>query len=440
MLQRITRLAANCAVVFMISATVAHAATKVTIATINNGDMLRMQALSDAFERQNPDIELDWLVMEETVMRVMRDRFTDNIERGASDFDVMTIGTYEVPIWAKNGWLAPLAFHASYDEEDLLKPIRDGLSYEGNLYAAPFYGESSMMMYRTDLFQQAGLTMPDEPTWDQVRDFAATLHDPDSELYGICLRGLAGWGENMALITTLANSFGARWFDMDWNPEFDSESWRDAAEFYVDLLRSYGPPVPTANGFNQNLQLFRSGKCAMWIDATVAAGYVTDPEESSVAGQVDFAHAPHQATRKGANWLWSWALAIPASSPNKDAATRFIAWATSREYTELVARRDGWAAVPPGTRSSLYENSAYRRAAPFADRVLAAIESADPIDNTLEPSPYVGVQLVAIPEFEHIGDMVGQQFSAALAGNLTVSQALENAQRASAREMEDAGY
>lgn len=410
-------------------------AETLVIATVNNGDMIRMQGLTDDFAKANPDIELEWVTLEETVLR---QRVTQDIAAKGGQFDVLTIGTYEVPLWAEKNWLVALEnMPRGWDPDDFLKPIRDGLSYKGKLYAAPFYGESSMMMYRKDLFARAGLTMPDEPTWGQVYEFARELHNPPST-YGICLRGKASWGENMAFITTVANSFGARWFDENWQPQFDTPEWRHALSFYVDLLQNYGPPGVATNGFNETLALMNTGKCAMWIDATVAAGFVTG-KDSQVADKMDFAQAPHAVTRRGANWLWAWSLAIPAGSKKVSAAKKFIAWATSKEYSELVASKEGWRAAPPGTRKSLYDNPRYKADAFFADRVLKAIETADPITGTLRPKPYVGVQFVAIDPFQGIGTAVGQEFSAALAGKKSVDEALEDAQSLTTREMKKAG-
>ena len=429
------RLAAFVACLVAFSAQGAYA-EKLVIATVNNGDMVRMQTLTDDFTRQNPGIELEWVTLEETVLR---QKVTQDIAAKGGQFDVLTIGTYEVPLWAKKNWLVALdGMPEAWDAGDFLEPIRNGLSHEGKLYAAPFYGESSMMMYRRDLFRAHGISMPDEPTWGQVYEFARTIHNPP-EVYGICLRGKASWGENMAFITTVANSFGARWFDENWRPQFDQPEWHHAVSFYVDLLQNYGPPGVSTNGFNETLALMNTGKCAMWVDATVAAGFVTG-KDSQVADNMDFAQAPYAVTRRGSNWLWAWSLAIPAGTKKADAAKKFIAWATSKEYSELVASKEGWRAAPPGTRKSLYANPEYRKAAFFAGRVLKAIETADPITGTLRPKPYVGVQFVAVDPFQGIGTSVGQELSAALAGRQSVAEALEKAQTLTEREIKKAGF
>ncbi|MCE0505962.1 MULTISPECIES: ABC transporter substrate-binding protein [unclassified Roseivivax] len=421
-----------------LTAGVAAAQTTVTIATVNNGDMIRMQGLTDDFTSKHPDIELEWVTLEENILR---QRVTQDIAANGGQFDVLTIGMYETPIWAKNGWLVPLDdMGDDYDAEDILPAMRAGLSHDGQLYAAPFYGESSMVMYRTDLMEAAGMEMPEAPTWEEIRAAAEAMTDKENEVYGICLRGKAGWGENMAFITTVANSFGARWFNENWEAQLDSPEWAEAVSFYNDLLENYGPPGASTNGFNENLALFQQGKCGMWIDATVAASFVTNPNDSTVADSVGFALAPNKdGVEKRANWLWAWALAVPAGSDATDAAKTFIEWATSKEYLALVAENEGWANVPPGSRTSLYENPEYQKVA-FADMTLQSINAADPSDPTVGDVPYVGIQYVAIPEWAGIGTAAGQEFSAMVAGQQSPEEALSKAQALVTDEMEAAGY
>jgi sorbitol/mannitol transport system substrate-binding protein len=411
-------------------------AETITIATVNNGDMIRMQGYTDDFTEKTGHT-VDWVTLEENVLR---QRVTTDISTKGGQFDIMTIGMYETPIWAANGWLVPLDdLSAEYDADDILPAMRDGLSHDGTLYAAPFYGESSMIMYRTDLMEAAGLEMPDAPTWDFVAEAARAMTDKENEQYGICLRGKAGWGENMAFLTATANAFGARWFDEDWNAQFDSEAWSNTLNFYLDLMADAGPPGASGNGFNENLSLFQQGKCGMWIDATVAASFVTNPNDSSVADKVGFALAPDTGLGKRGNWLWAWALGIPAGTQKEDAAKEFIEWATSKDYIELVAENEGWANVPPGARTSLYENPEYQQV-PFAQMTLDSINSADPLNPAVDPVPYVGVQFVAIPEFAGIATEVGQEFSAALAGQQSAEEALAKAQALTTDAMEAAGY
>ena len=416
----------------------ARAETTLTIATVNNSQMIEMQKLAPVFEKEHPDIHLRWVVLEENVLR---QRVTTDIATHGGQFDILTIGNYEVPIWAKQKWLMPFDnMPASYDMGDIIKPVLDGISYKGKVYALPFYGESVMTLYRTDLFKKAGITMPDNPTYEQIRGFADKITDRSKQIYGMCLRGKPGWGENMAYFTTLVTAMGGRYFDMQWKPTIDTDAWKAALKYYDGILKADGPPGVSSNGFNETLSLFASGHCGIWIDATSAAGMVYDPKTSQVADKVGFAALPTGSFKGGPTWLWSWNLAIPASSTKQAAARTFITWATSKEYIDLVAKRDGWVNIPPGTRTSSYNSPEYKKVAPFASFALGAIENSNPNGQTEKPRPYTGAQFVGIAPFQAIGTQIGQDISATLSGSMSQQQALTSANAAAGRAMRQAGY
>ncbi len=407
----------------------------ITVAVVSNplitGQMIPLT--SSTFEKQNPGIKVKFATYTEGDLRAAIEK---NVSTHSNAFNVVMIGPYEAPLFAKNGWLTDLskqyiASDSSYDASDLLPPIAKALSYKGDLYAAPFYGESSMMFYNKSLFQQAGLTMPANPTWDQVQGFAAKLNQP-GKVAGICLRGLAGWGDNMAALDTVVNTFGGQWFDTSWKPQLTSPAFEAATNFYVNLVRKYGESGASNDSFNQLLTLYGQGKCAMWYDATVAATSIATTYPA-VYKQTGYALAPVDKT-KSSGWLWSWALGIPQGVSNSGAAWKFVSWATSKQYDQLVASKYGWSAVPPGTRTSLYSNPQYQAAAkPFADITLRSINSTDPEHPTLNPVPYVGVQYVDVPQFESLGLTVGQQIAGAIAGTESVSQALQAGQSAASQ-------
>jgi len=411
---------------------------KLTIATVNNDDMAVMKSLSADFEQENPGIHLKWVILE---ANVLRQRVTTDVATEAGQFDVVTIGNYEVPIWAKQGWLKRIDdLPADYDLDDLLEPVRESVSYRGEVFALPFYAESAMTFYRTDLFAKAGLQMPDRPTYADIARLAVKLNDPAHQQYGICLRGKPGWGENMAFVTALVHAFGGQWFDPQWHVTIDSPPWHRAIGYYSDLLRTAGPPGATSNGFNENLVLFASGHCAMWIDATVAASLLYNAKQTQIAGRVSYAAMPTGEDVEAPTWLWSWDLAVPAASKHAEAAMKFVAWATSKHYIRLVAQARGWISVPPGTRYSTYSASEYQRAAPFSGFVRAAIDTADRPSQVLPPRPNEGVQFVAIPEFQGIGTQVGQLMAATLSGEMSVDAALKESQATTQRTMRQAGY
>ncbi len=411
---------------------------KLTIATVNNREMSIMQNLSKVYEKSHPNIQLEWQLTDENTMRT---RLLSGLAVNEGQFDIMSIGAFEAPIWAKNKWITPLSeFPEEYDVSDLLKPIRESLSYDGKLYALPFYGESSMTYYRKDLFKAAGIKMPKSPTYADILKFAKKIHNPQKKIYGICLRGMPGWGANISYFTTLVNTFGGRWFDENWNAEIESPEWRKALSLYKRLLTQYGPPNVTSQSFNEIKELFSSGHCGMWVDATVAAGMLFDSKQSKVHDVVGFASAPIAKTKTGSQWLWTWALAVSSTSKFPNEAFEFIRWATSKEYIKLVAKRDGWISVPPGTRQSTYDNKNYQSVAPFADFILSAIKNASSINNTLMPSPYHGIQFVEIPEFPSLGLKVGLEISKTLKGEISIDKALTNGQAIVSNQMQRSGY
>ncbi len=396
-------------------------AQELTIATVNNGHMVNMQELSSIYEAET-GVSLNWVTLDEGTLR---EQVTLDAGTGGGAYDVFTIGMYEAPIWGEAGWIQALEFGDDYDVDDILPAMAGGLSAGGNLYAAPFYGESSMVMYRSDLAEAAGVSIRDKDSWGNIKAAAAAMHDPDKGVYGACLRGKPGWGDNMAFITTVVNSFGGAWFDADGNPTLDTPEWHAAINFYVDLLNSYGPPGSEGNSFNEILGLYREGSCGMWIDATIAASFL-EGDGSAATGNVAYAQSPNATNPVGANWLWAWALAVPANTENADAAVAFIEWATSKDYIQLVGEELGWGSVPTGTRASTYELADFQAVANFADAELAAIFSAAPEASDMKP--YVGVQFAAIPEFQEIGIGVGQEMAAALSGAKSVEDALAASQ------------
>jgi sorbitol/mannitol transport system substrate-binding protein len=434
------------AVLVGVSSARSDAQTTLTIATVNNGDMIVMQSLTSTFTKKY-GIKVKYVTLPENTLR---QKVTSDIATGGGQFDIATVGTYEVPIWAKNKWIVNLNPHfaklspaasKAYNLDDVLSKVRLGLSFNKSLYALPFYGESSMTYYNKKHFADAGLKMPKHPTWTQIRSFAAKLNNRSANRYGICLRALPGWGEFGAPLTTVINTFGGRWFDMKWQPQLTAPATKRAVKFYVDLVRQYGEPGATSSGFTECETAMAQGKTSMWVDATVAAGQLTDPRASSAAKDIGFAYAPTAVTPRGSHWLWAWSLAIEASSKHKADAFKFLTWATSKDYIKLVAGKKGWAGVPPGTRTSTYQNPQYQKAAvAFQEIVLNSMRTADPTKQTLQPVPYVGVQFVGIPEFQHIGTLVTQNLAGAVAGKTSVDSALNISQQQVTRIMKQAGY
>mgnify|MGYP001186291143 CR=1 FL=1 len=416
----------------------------ITVALAANPQMQTAESLIADFEDKNPGIKVKFTVLPENELRPA---VTKDVSTNAGQYDVAMIGSYEVPIWAERGWIVPLDEYASadtaWDEADLTEPIKNIVSdKDGKLVAAPFYGSSSFLMYRKDLAEAAGVTIPEKPTWDEIRAAAEAMDDDANNVAGICLRGLPGWGQNLAAITTVINTFGGQWFDESWNTKLTSPETKEAVQFYVDLLRDYGQPDAAAQGWEGCLQSFSQGQSAMWYDDTVFAGSAIDQAATpEIADNIAFAMAPTGPADIASGWLWSWGLSITKSSKNPDAAWKFISWATSKDYIKLAGEEAGWDAIPPGSRKSTYDIPEYQDAAArYADLTLASIEAANPLQPTKNPVPYSGVQYVQIPEFVEIGDYVSQQIAGAISGSQTVDQALEDSQSYTSKVIADAGY
>ncbi|MBD8554439.1 sugar ABC transporter substrate-binding protein [Rhizobium sp. CFBP 8762] len=413
-----------------------------TVALAANPQMETAAKLIDNFYTKYPDIKVKFQTLPENQLRptVLKDVATKS-----GQFDVVMIGAYEVPLWAQKGWITNLskefvADDAAWKADDLLTPIRDLVSYEGDMFATPFYGSSSFMFYRKDLFQKAGLTMPEQPTWDQVADFAAKLDDDANAVSGICLRGIPGWGQSLAPLTTVINTYGGRWFNESWEPQLSSEKSKAAINFYVNLLKEHGQQDAAKDGWQECLQLFTQGKTAMWYDDTVFAGPVIDQANAEVKGNVGFALAPVKE-KPGSGWLWAWGLSIPTTSKHQDAAWKLISWLTSEDYIKLAGEKAGWGTVPPGSRQSTYKLAEYAAATKdYADLTLKSINAANPLKPTVDPVPYTGVQYVTIPEFEQIGDFTSQQLAGAISGQMSADEAIAASETKIREIMEDAGY
>ncbi|MDG9714645.1 ABC transporter substrate-binding protein [Streptomyces sp. DH10] len=401
----------------------------INVLMVNNPQMVELQKLTRTHFTEETGIKVNFTVLPENDVR---DKISQDFANQAGQYDVATLSNYEIPIYARNGWLHEMngyvAKDPAYDEQDILKPMRQSLTGDdGKLYGQPFYGESSFLMYRKDVFEKKGLTMPARPTWQQVADLAAKADGTEPGMKGICLRGLPGWGEVMAPLTTVVNTFGGTWFDKNWKARLDSPAFEKATKFYVDLVREHGESGAAQAGFAECLNNMTQGKVAMWYDATSAAGSL-EAAKSPVKGKVGYAPAPVEKT-ESAGWLYTWAWGIQKASRNSDDAWKFVSWASGKEYEQLVGDRIGWSDVPAGKRASTYANADYRKeAAAFQEMTKEAIEGARPNDPGVQPRPAPGIQFVGIPEFTDLGTKVSREISAAIAGRQSVESALKKSQ------------
>jgi sorbitol/mannitol transport system substrate-binding protein len=403
----------------------------ISVLMVNNPQMVDLQKLTaDNFTKQT-GITVNFTVLPENDVR---DKISQEFSSQAGQYDVATVSNFEIPIYAKSKWVAPMddfiKNDPGFDQADILKPMATSMTAEdGKVYGQPFYGESSFLMYRKDVFDAKGLTMPEKPTWQQVADLAAQVDGAQPNMKGICLRGQPGWGQLFAPLTTVVNTFGGTWFNQDWTPGVNAPEFKEATNFYVDLVKAHGENGAPQAGFTECLNNMQQGNVAMWYDATSAAGSL-EAADSPVKGKVGYVAAPVVKT-DSSGWLYAWAWGIQQASKKQDAAWKFISWASGKDYEKLVGTQLGWSKVPAGKRSSTYDIAEYTaEAKAFAEPTQKAIEAADPNNAGVQKRPAPGIQFIDIPEFPDLGTQVSQDVSAAIAGQTTVDAALDKGQAA----------
>jgi sorbitol/mannitol transport system substrate-binding protein len=408
-------------------------ANSINVLMVNNPQMEDLQRLTADNFTKDTGIKVNFTVLPENDVRA---KISQEFSSQAGQYDVASLSNYEIPFYSDNKWLASLSDFAQkdteFDQKDILPAYTASLTgKDGKLYGEPFYGESSLMMYRKDIFDAKGLTMPDKPTWDQVADLAAKVDGAAPNMKGICLRGQPGWGQLFAPLTTVVNTFGGTWFDKDWNAKVNSPEFTQATEFYTKLVREHGEAGAAQAGFTECLNNMTQSRTAMWYDASSAGGSL-EAASSPVRGKIGYVQAPVSKT-KSAGWLWTWSWGVQAASKKQESAWKFISWASSKKYEKLVADKLGWAKVPSGKRTSTYENADFQKAAPFFEAERTAIQNTDPKNPGLQERPAIGVQFVGIPEFADLGTTVSQGISSAIAGQGTVADALAKGQEAAQR-------
>jgi sorbitol/mannitol transport system substrate-binding protein len=405
----------------------------INVLMVNNPPMLELQKLTAANFTKQTGIKVNFVIK---VEQDMRDTASTEFANQSRQYDVATLSNFEIPYYAKAGWISDMQGIASdpaFDQSDILPSMTAALSFNGKVYGEPFYGESSFLMYRKDVFAKAGITVPSNPTWDQVAEWAAKTDGAQSGMKGICLRGLAGWGDNLAPLTTVVNTMGGTWFDENWKAQVNTGGFKKAANFYVKLVKDHGEPGAATFSFPQCLAALQQGKVAMWYDSTAAAGSL-EASDSPVQGKIGYVSAPHDQTPQS-GWLYTWAWAIEKASTHQSDAAKFVSFASSKAYEQLVAHdtanksTGGPTNVPAGKRASTYSDPTYLKVASgFATPTLSSIKNAPASSPGVQKRPYSGIQFVGIPSFTDFGTTCAKDFSSAIAGSSSVDSALNSCQ------------
>jgi sorbitol/mannitol transport system substrate-binding protein len=417
---------------------------KIVIASVNNAPMVTLSQLAPEFTKAT-GIAVEFVMLTEVDIR---SKIQQDVAVKGGQFDVVTLGSSDGGTYLDAGWTIPLqpkvdamsaAEQATYDFNDLIKAnISAYSSQKGGLAALPFYGESTMIMYRKDLFDAAGLTMPEQPTWDQVYGFATKLNDPNTGTVGMAIRGKAGYGENMYVFNTIMYGYGAQIVDTKWQPQYQTPAMTAAWEFYRKLQKDAGAKEASSNGYTETLNLMSSGKAGIYYDATVSAD-TFEKDGSAIKGKMGYALSPSGPGKGNTQTVGGWGVAIPSSSKNQDAAFKFITWATSKDYVNLVAQKSGWLSTPTGARTSTYTNPEYQKLAPYAPLVLKSLQSVEFAHPAVGDTPYTGNSLPNIAEWSSMGETIGQTLSNYIASNTATADALAQAQKIAVQAMKDGG-
>lgn len=418
---------------------------KIVVASVNNGPMVLMNELSHVFTEKT-GIEVEYVMLTENDIR---SKIQQDVAIKGGQFDLITLGTNDIGTYLDNGWTVPLQplFDSmtdeekkEYDFEDLIEAnIPAYSSTTKGLAAIPLYGESTMIMYRKDLFEEAGLEMPIEPTWEEVYELAKKLHDPANNRVGMAIRGKPGYGENMYIFNTIMYAYGAQVADIDWNPKYDSQEMKAAWEFYKKLQTEAGAKEASSNGYTETLNLMSSGNAAIYYDATVSAD-VFESEASKVKGKMGYAKSPSGPGKGNTQTIGGWGIAISSASKKQEAAFKYLSWVTSKEYVELVAKEKGWLSVPSGARTSTYENENYKKLATYADIVLKSLSTCEFLHPAVNETPYTGNSLPNIPEWASMGERIGQVLANYISDGISIEDALSEAQSITKQAFIDGGY
>jgi sorbitol/mannitol transport system substrate-binding protein len=419
---------------------------ELVIAAVNNPDMIIMEELAPKFTEQT-GIKVKFTVLPENEVR---SKITQDVGLKGGQFDLFTLGTSDTVTYLENGWVLnldqqfnalPAAEKAAYDLEDVFGSVRDSMTAKGKgLAGLPFYSESTMVFYNKEIFAAKGLTMPRNPTWDDIYNLAVKANDPAQGISGIAFRGLPGYGENMYTFAVLVYSFGGQFYDMDWNAKFDTPEMRNALQYYKKLIKDAGEPSPTTCGYTECLNLMSSGKAAMWYDATVSAGTMANAVDSQVKGKIGYAISPVQVKKQNTGTVGGWGMSISAYTKYPAEAFKFLTWCTGKDYIRLVGQTKGWKSAPSGTRQSTYGIPEYQRECDFAEITRDSILAVDFFQPAVNPTPYSGNSLPNIPEYSSWGEYCAQELAAYITDQRTLDQIVANCQRALEESAREGGY
>lgn len=372
----------------------------------------------DALETLLPEFE------EETGIQVNFDTLPQNELKNKIELDMASsTGQYDVVMYdyvlntqyAEAQWIKDLSSYIesnNVDLDDFFPGFLNAFQYNDTQYAMPFFGESLILMYNQEIFDDVGIEDPPS-TMQELKEVSQKIKDAGYD--AIAMRGARGEGMNVFTWASFFLGHGANWFDKEGNPTVNSQESVDATQLYAELLNDYGPSGASNFTWDQVQLSMQQGTVAMVIDSLNFAPRLENPENSQVVGKVGYAMIPagpaEQVTGMG-----TWGMAIPEGSKNPDAAFEFVNWATSADI-QLETSLNGDRA--DATRKSVWEDAEFQDKYNYGNWAEIAKMSMDKAEKNYRPP---------IPEWRELGDRVSVAISDVLAGE-DPQKALDQAQQ-----------
>ena len=366
----------------------------------------------------------------------MREKQTLELTRPQGDYDLMGYVVFSKADYVFADQIEPLArffmdpklADPSYDSADLIPGYMENLGFAGGergylagrtggQFGIPFGAETSVLAYRTDIFEKHGLEPPE--TYDEMLTLACRIPELEPGMAGIASRGQSGHQTSHAFLLHL-NPYGGGIFDDEWNVIVDNEAGVRAGEALKTIL-DCGPEGGTSFGYAEAKNAFLQGEAAMFLDSTAVGGEVNDPERSQVVGNVGF--VAHPCAEECASQTGGFGLAIPKNAENKEAAFLLMQWLTSKEGDKLIALAGG-----NPSRISTHQDPEVLAEFPHLEVFGEALENADPDWRPI------------IPPWGEINSELGTTLNRAMTGEISVEEALGTVAERTRAIMEEAGY
>ena len=390
-----------------------------------------MKVLPRFMEETGIDVEVDQLQYLK-----MRERQNLVLTKPKGDYDLIAYVVFSKADYVYADQVEPLArffmnpklADPGYDPEDLIDGYVQNIGVAGGkkgylpgptgaLFGIPFGSETSVFGYRKDVFEKHGLKVPE--TYDELLHLACRIPELEPGMGGLASRGKSGHQASHAFLLHLA-PLGGRVLDDEWNPIVNNEAGVQAGEALKTILEC-GPEGGTSFGFAEAKNAFLQGRAAMFLDSTVVAGEVDNPEKSKVVGKVGW--APHPMGVRRGSQTGGFGIAIPKNAPNKDAAFLLMQWLTSKKADRMIALEGG-----NPSRFSTHADPEVNAKFPHMKIFGEALKHADPDWRPI------------IPVWGKINSDLGTTLSKAMTGEMTVKAALDAVAERTRGIMQEAGY